>query len=92
MFSKLSPEHFLKKLLKKIFLKNPTELPDEVILFTTNAAELYQNIINEKEWCFNKNSQDKPQNKYASTSSLTDLAELALENNNFEFNDRFRTW
>ena len=50
---------------------------------------LYPNIPNDVGLLLLKKTLDKRQNKTASTKSLIELVELVLNNNYFEYNDRF---
>lgn len=72
------------------FLRNLPKVPDGVISCTIDIVGLYSNIPNEKGFCFPKKTLNGWENKAVSTESLTELAELALKNNYFEFNDRLR--
>ena len=71
-------------------LQNLPKLPDDVILCTIDVVGLYPNIPNEEGLLFLKKALDKRRNKTVSTESLIELAELALRNNYFEFNIRFK--
>ena len=71
-------------------LQNLPKLPDDVILSTINVVGLQPNTHNDEGFLFLKKALDKRQNETVSTESLIELAELVLENNYFEFNDRFR--
>ena len=65
------------------------ELPEDSIICTTDVVGLYSIIPNEEGMRFLKNVLEKKTNKNVFTDILIELAELVLQNNYFEFNDRY---
>ena len=74
---------FLKK------LRDLRDLPKDSIICTIDAVGLYPTIPKEEGLRFLRNVLEKISNKNVSTDILTELAELVLQNNYFEFNERY---
>ena len=70
---------FLKK------LRDLPDLPEESIICTIDVVGLYHSIPN-KEGLRVLSVLEKRSSKKVSTDTLIELAELALQNNYFEFN------
>ena len=75
--------HFLKK------LSELGEIPEDVILCTVDVVGLYPNIPHEEGLEALRRALDGRENKSVSTESLTELAQVVLKNNCFEFNGEF---
>ena len=73
---------FLKKLCS---LPN---LPDDIILCTVDVVGLYPNIPHEEGLSALRKRLDLRQEKYVTTSTLVELAEVALKNNIFTFKEK----
>ena len=73
---------FLKK------LRILPDLPQDSIICTIDVVGLYHNIPNEEGLRFLRNVLEKRSNKNVSTDTFIELAELVLQNNYFEFNER----
>ena len=74
------------------FLKNSEilpNLPEDSIICTIDAVVLYPSIPNEEDLRFLRNVLEKRFNKNVTTDTLTELAELVLQNNYFEFNEGY---
>ena len=74
------------------FLKKLRDLPDlleDSIICTIDVVGLYPSIPNEEGLSFLRNTLDKRSNKNVTTDTLIELAELVLQNNYFEFNERY---
>ena len=76
-------DDFLKK------LRDLPDLPEESIICTIDVVVLYPSIPNEEGLRFLRNVLEKRSNKNVSTDTLTELAELVLQNNYFDFNERY---
>ena len=74
---------FLKK------LRDLPDLPEDSIICTIDVVGLYPSIPNEEGLSFLRNTLDKRSNKNVTTDTLIELAELVLQNNYFEFNERY---
>ena len=74
---------FLKK------LRDLPDLPEDSIICTIDVVGLYPSIPNEEGLRFLRNTLDKRSNKKVTTDTLIELAELVLQNNYFEFNERY---
>ena len=75
---------FLKK------LRDLPDLPEESIICTIDIAGSYPSIPNEEDLRFLRNAlKKKRSNENVSTDTLTELAELVLQNNYFEFDERY---
>ena len=74
---------FLKK------LRDLPDLPEDSIICTNDVVGLYPSIPNEEGLSFLRNALDKRSNKNVTTDTLIELAELVLQNNYFEFNERY---
>ena len=75
-----------------LFLKKLSELgeiPEDVILCTVDVVGLYPNIPHEEGLEALRGALDSRENKTVSTESLTELAQIVLKNNCFEFNAEF---
>ena len=73
------------------FLKNLRDLPDlpqDSIICTIDAVGLYPSIPNEEGLRFLRIVLEKRSDKNVSTDTLIELAELVLQNDYFEFNER----
>ena len=73
------------------FLKKLRDLPDwpeESIICSIDVVGLYPSIPNEESLRFIRNVLAKRSNKNVSTNALIEPAELVLQNNYFEFNER----
>ena len=70
---------FLKK------LRSLPELPDDIILCTMNVAGLYPNIPHEEGMSALRKRLETRKEKYVSTDTIIDLAEVVLKNNIFTF-------
>ena len=70
---------FLKK------LRSLPKLPDGIILCTMNVAELYPNIPHEEGLSALRKRLESRKEKYVSTDTVIDLAEVVLRNNIFSF-------
>ena len=75
--------HFLKK------LSELGEIPEDVILCKVDVVGLYPSIPHEKGLEALKGALDSREDKTVSTGSLTELAQIVLKNNCFEFNGEF---
>ena len=73
---------FLKK------LRDLPDLPEESIICTTDVVGLYP-IPNEEGLRILRNVLAKRSNKNVSTDTLIELAELVLQKNHLEFNERY---
>ena len=74
---------FLKK------LRDLPDLPQDSIICTIDVVGLYLSIPKEEGLRFLRNILEKRSNKNVSTDTLIELAELVLQNNYFEFNERY---
>ena len=74
---------FLKK------LRDLPDLPEESIICTIGVVGLYPNIPSEEGLRFLRNALKERSNKNVSTDTLIELAELVLQNNYFEVNERY---
>ena len=70
---------FLKK------LRSLPKLPDCIILCTMDVVELYPNIPHEEGLSALRKRLDTRKEKYVSTDTIIDLAEVVLKNNIFTF-------
>ena len=70
-------------------LRDLPYLPQDSIICTIDVVGLYPSIPNEESLRFLKNVLEKRSNKNVSTDTLIELAELVLQNNYFEFNERY---
>ena len=75
--------HFLKK------LSELGEIPEDVILCTVDVVGLYPNIPHEEGLEALRRALDGLENKSVSMESLTELAQVVLKNNCFEFHGEF---
>ena len=73
------------------FLKNSDlpDLPEESIICAIDVVGLYPSIPNEVDLRILRNVLEKRSNKNVSTNTLIELAELVLQNNYFEFDERY---
>ena len=74
--------HFLSE------LKNLGKLPQEAILCTTDVAALYPNILHQEGLTSLSRFLELTNNKQISSDTLTELAEIVLKNNIFEYNEK----
>ena len=73
------------------FLKNLCSLPnlpDDIILCTVDVVGLYPNIPYEEGLSALRKQLDLRQEKYVTTSTLVELAEVVLKNNIFNFKEK----
>ena len=75
--------HFLKK------LSELGEIPEDVILCIVDVVGLYPNIPHEEGLEALRRALDGRENKSVSTESLTELGQVVLKNNCFQFNGEF---
>ena len=74
---------FLKK------LRDLPDLPQDFIICAIDVAGLYPSVPNEESLRFLRNVLEKRSNRNVSTDTLIELPELVLQNNYFEFNERY---
>ena len=72
--------------MKKI--KELGQLPEGTILCTIDVVGLYPNIPHDEGLAFLKDFLDSRVDKQVTTDTLTELTELVLKNNIFEFSDK----
>ena len=63
-------------------------MPDEAILCTTNDVGLYPNIPHREGLASLRRFLETRDNKQISSDTLTELAEVVLKNNIFEFDEK----
>ena len=72
-----------KEFLKK--LRSLPKLPDGIVLCTMDVVGLYSNISHEESLSALRNRLESRKEKYVSTDTIIDLAEVVLKNNIFTF-------
>ena len=70
-------------------LRDLPDLPEESIICTVDVVGLYHSIPNKEGPRILRNVLEKRSNKNVSTDILIELAELVLQNNYFEFSERY---
>ena len=66
-------------------LRSLPKLPSNIILCTVDVVDLYPNILHEEGLSALKKGLDNQIEKYISSDTLCDLAEVVLKNNIFKF-------
>ena len=74
-------------ILKK--LRDLPDLPNESIIYTIDVVGLYPSISNEEDLRILRIVSEKRSNKNVSTDALIDLAELVVQNNYIELDERY---
>ena len=69
-------------------LRSLPKLPSDIILCTVDVVGLYPNIPHEEGLSALRKRLDNRKEKYISTDTLCDLAEVVLKNNIFKFNKK----
>ena len=69
-------------------IKELGQIPEGTILCTMNVVGLYPNIQHDEGLAFLKDFLDSRVDKQVTTDALTELGELVLKNNIFEFSDK----
>ena len=82
-FTTKNPGHFLKK------LRDLPDFPEKSIICPIDVVGLYPSILYEEGLRFLRNLLQKRSNKSVSTDTLFELAGSVLQNNYFEFNERY---
>ena len=72
-----------KEFLKKF--RSLPKLPDGIVLCTMDVVGLYSNISHEESLSALRNRLESRKEKYVSTDTIIDLAEVVLKNNIFTF-------
>ena len=71
-------------------MKNLKDIPEDVLLVTTDIVELYWNILHEAGLKTLKEALDKRENRNIATNDLIRMSEFVLKNTYLEANGQAR--